>query len=210
MTIVLGLTGGIASGKSTVSQHFKSLNIEVVDADLIAREVMRAGQPVVKKIAEIFGKEILDSDGEINRQRLGKIIFNSKIKRDQLNKLVQRKIRDNIIEQRNKLLEEDKEIIILDIPLLYEQNYDEFVDDVMLVYVDTATQKKRLMKRESHLSETEALNRIKAQIPLDKKAKKADIIVDNSRTIKETTDQVDSWLKNAYGFDIDGKNIFKE
>lgn len=205
MTIILGLTGGIASGKSTVSQHFKSLNIEVVDADLIAREVMRAGQPVVKKIAELFGKEVLDSDGEINRQRLGELIFNSKVKRDQLNQLVQRKIRDNIIEQRNQLLEEEKELIVLDIPLLYEQNYDELVDDVMLVYVDEATQKKRLMKRESHLSEKEAVNRIKAQLPLDEKAKKADVVIDNSRAIKETVDQVDNWLKKTYAFDIEGK-----
>lgn len=202
MTIVLGLTGGIASGKSTVSQHFKSLNIEVVDADLIAREVMRAGQPVVKKIAEIFGKEILNSKGEINRQRLGKLIFNSEEKRKQLDQLVQTKIRENIIEQKNQLLNEERKLIVLDIPLLYEQNYDEIVDEVMLVYVDEATQKKRLMKRESHLTENEAMSRIKAQIPLNEKAKKADIIIDNRHNIKETINQVDNWLKKDCDFDI--------
>lgn len=202
MTIVLGLTGGIASGKSTVSQHFKSLNIEVVDADLIAREVMRAGQPVVKKIAEIFGEEILDSKGEINRQRLGKLIFNSEEKRKQLDQLVQTKIRENIIEQKNQLLNEERKLIVLDIPLLYEQNYDEIVDEVMLVYVDEATQKKRLMKRESHLTENEAMSRIKAQIPLNEKAKKADIIIDNRHNIKETINQVDNWLKKDCDFDI--------
>ncbi|MDN6731583.1 MAG: dephospho-CoA kinase, partial [Atopostipes suicloacalis] len=124
MTKVLGLTGGIASGKTTVSNYLKSLGIDVIDADIIAREVMQAGEPVVLEIAEAFGNEMLLPNGEIDRQRLGESIFQSEIKREKLNQLVQGKIYREIMNQRNELLKKDNQLIVLDIPLLYEKNYE--------------------------------------------------------------------------------------
>lgn len=202
MTKVLGLTGGIASGKTTVSNYLKSLGIDVIDADIIAREVMQAGEPVVLEIAEAFGNEMLLPNGEIDRQRLGESIFQSEIKREKLNQLVQGKIYREIMNQRNELLKKDNQLIVLDIPLLYEKNYEKMVDAVMVVYVDPATQKKRLMLREEQLSETDAMNRIQAQMPLKEKAKKADILINNNQTVKETISQVNNWLNKACGFDF--------
>lgn len=195
MTKILGLTGGIASGKTTVSNYFKKLTIDVIDADKIAHRIMRAGQPVVKEIAAHFGEEVLLENGEINRERLGKIIFSSDSKREQLNDIVQGKIRKKIEEKRNELL--DKEIIVLDIPLLYEKNYEDLVDQVMVVYVDPEVQKKRLMDRDPQLKEEDALNRIHSQMPLEEKARKTDLVINNNGTRENTMQQVREWLEES-------------
>lgn len=195
MAKILGLTGGIASGKTTVSNYFKKLKVDVVDADEIAHEIMRAGQPVVGEIAAYFGEEILLENGEINRERLGKIVFESDEKREKLNQIVQKKIRKKIKEERDKLL--DKELIVLDIPLLYEQSYEDLVDQVMVVSVKETAQKKRLMDRNSQLTEEDAMNRIASQMSLKEKVRKADIVIDNNGSIENTMEQVRDWLKES-------------
>lgn len=195
MAKILGLTGGIASGKTTVSNYFKKLKVDVVDADEIAHEIMRAGQPVVGEIAAYFGEEILLENGEINRERLGKIVFESDEKREKLNQIVQKKIRKKIKEERDKLL--DKELIVLDIPLLYEQFYEDLVDQVMVVSVKETVQKKRLMDRNSQLTEEDAMNRIASQMSLEEKVRKADIVIDNNGSIENTMEQVRDWLKES-------------
>ena len=195
MAKILGLTGGIASGKTTVSNYFKKLKVDVVDADEIAHKIMRAGQPVVGEIAAYFGEEVLLENGEINRERLGKIVFESDEKREKLNQIVQKKIRKKIKEERDKLL--DKKLIVLDIPLLYEQSYEELVDQVMVVSVKETIQKKRLMDRNSQLTEEDALNRIASQMPLEEKVRKADVIIDNNGSIESTVEQVRDWLKES-------------
>lgn len=195
MTKILGLTGGIASGKSTVSKYFSSLNIPIVDADLVAREVMRAGSPAVKEIEEQFGEEVLLDNGEINRTYLGDLIFTYPEKRKQLNQIVQGRIREAMEAEKAKYIKENPPLIILDVPLLFEENYETEVDEVMVVYVDFETQKERLMKRNKDLSEDDALNRILSQIPLAEKAKQADILIDNNGTIEQTIQQVKDWLK---------------
>lgn len=197
MTKLLGLTGGIASGKSTVSKYFASLNIPIIDADLIAREVMRAGSPAVATIQEQFGEEVISADGEINRGYLGELIFTYPEKREQLNGIVQGIIRAEIERQVDNFLEKSPPLIILDLPLLYEENYQTEVDEVMVVYVDADVQKERLMKRNSELTEEDAIKRILSQIPLSEKAKLADILIDNNGTIEHTIDQVKLWLKAA-------------
>ena len=196
MAKVLGLTGGIASGKTTVSNYFKSFGIDVIDADKVAHEIMRAGQPVVKEIAAIFGEDIILENGEIDRKRLGKIVFESDAEREKLDMLVQSRIRQKIEEKRNDLLAKNKELIVLDIPLLYERNYNDFVDEVMVVYVDESVQKERLMNRDMELSEKDALNRIASQMPLVEKAKKADTVINNNETIEKTRHQIDQWLED--------------
>lgn len=194
MTILLGLTGGIASGKSTVSNYFKKLNIPVVDADQVAREVMRVGQPVVQDIGEEFGKEYLLESGEIDRPRLGKTIFTYPEKRHRLNEIVQGEIRKQLKIRTQELLAKEPPLIVMDIPLLYEGKYDEKFDAVMVVYVDEMTQKERLMRRNPHLTEKDALNRIKSQMPIAEKAERADILIDNNGSIEQTIAQVKDWL----------------
>lgn len=197
MTKILGLTGGIASGKSTVSKYFASLNIPIIDADLVAREVMRAGSPAVKDIREEFGEEVLLENGEINREYLGELVFTYPEKRKQLNEIVQGRIRTEIADQTKALLEKNPPLIILDIPLLYEETYETEVDEVMVVYVDADVQKERLLKRNTDLTEEDALNRILSQIPLAEKAKLADVLIDNNGTIEQTLAQVRDWLKTT-------------
>ncbi|MDN6161625.1 MAG: dephospho-CoA kinase [Atopostipes sp.] len=205
MTKTLGLTGGIASGKTTISNYFKSLGIAVIDADRVAHDLMRAGQPIVLKIAELFGEDVLHATGEINRKRLGDIIFQSDKEREKLNQLVQKKIRKEITENKKTLLEKEEELIVLDIPLLYEEEYGDMVDEIMVVYVDAETQINRLMKRENNLSKKDALNRIASQMPLKEKAKKADVLINNNGRLKETIDQVNKWLRKECGFIIEEK-----
>lgn len=199
MSLVLGLTGGIASGKSTVSRYFKSLEVPIVDADLIAREVMKAGSPTVSTIRKQFGDEVILDNGEIDRKRLGKIIFASSEKREQLNSIVQATIRTEILNQKNKLVAEKYPLVVLDVPLLYEESFEQAVDLVMVVYVDVEIQKERLLKRNPELLEIEAENRIQSQMPLDKKAALADVVIDNNGAIEETIKQVNNWVERAIG-----------
>lgn len=198
MTKVLGLTGGIASGKSTVSNYLDDLDIPIVDADRVARDVMRAGTSTVEKVAEQFGEEVLQENGEIDREYLGNLIFTYPEKRKQLNDIVHSEIRGVILAVKEKMLEKEPPLIVLDIPLLYEADYENEVDEVMVVYVDSATQKERLLKRNPDLSESEALNRIYSQKSLEDKAKLADVLVDNNGTIKQTIKQVDNWLASNF------------
>lgn len=203
MTKIIGLTGGIASGKSTVSHYFKALNIPVIDADRIAREVMGAGQPVIAEIVETFGQDVLHENGEIDRKRLGTIIFETAKQREELNKLVQPKIRAAITKEINRFVQQNEPLIVLDIPLLYEEAYEELVDEVMVINVDAALQKERLMKRDPNLTAAEACNRITAQMPLAEKAARADIVIDNNRTVQDTLDQVKRWLEVNHDFKQD-------
>lgn len=195
MTKIVGLTGGIASGKSTISNFFKEQGIPVIDADRIAHEVMRAGEPAVEEIRQAFGNEVIQKNGEIDRDKLGVIIFESDEKRDKLNRIVHGEIRKRIKEKRNQLIEEKHPLIILDIPLLFEAGYDNEVDEVLLVYVDRETQIERLLARDSHLTRKDAINRIQSQMPLEEKVKRADIKINNERTIEETIQQVKKWLE---------------
>ena len=197
MTKVLGLTGGIASGKSTVSNYFKKQNIPVVDADIVAREVMRAGQPVVAKVQEAFGAEVILENGEIDRERLGKIVFGNEEKRRLLDRIVRDEIRKQITSESKALQAEGHALIVLDIPLLFEGKFQDEVDEVMVIYVDGATQKARLLKRNTELTEEDAENRIHSQMPLDEKVKQADILIDNNGTIEHTLKQVENWLETA-------------
>lgn len=198
MTTVLGLTGGIASGKSTVSNFFKDKQIPVVDADIVARDVMRAGQPVVAEIAEIFGQDYILENGEIDRAKLGKAIFTYEEKRKQLNQIVQGEIRKEIIRQQEAFLTEKHPLIVLDIPLLYEGQYETVVDTVMVVYVNPKTQHERLLKRNPELSDEDVKNRIGSQMSLEEKAQRADILIDNNGTVAETIAQVEEWLAQKF------------
>lgn len=186
---IFGLTGSIASGKSTVSSFLKELNIPIIDADLIAKEVVEIGQPAYKNIVEAFGSEILLESGEINRPLLGSIIFNNKEKRLQLNDIVHPEVRREMKEQVDRYINQGEPLVILDIPLLYEGNSIELVEKVIVVTVSEENQLKRLMAR-NELSKEDALLRIASQIPVKEKAARADYVIDNNGDFKDTKRQV--------------------
>lgn len=195
MTFILGLTGGIATGKSTVGRFFESQGIPVVDADKGARQVMEPGQAAYHAVVKTFGQEILTEDGTIDRTRLGAIVFNDPAKLSKLNETVHSHVLNWIKEEKDKLIKAGHPMVVLDIPLLYEIGFENEVDAVMVIYVDPETQLKRLMKRDN-LSENEAQIRIAAQASIDSKAEKADIIIDNRGGIDETENQLRTWIDN--------------
>ncbi len=195
MTFILGLTGGIATGKSTVGRFFESQGIPVVDADKGARQVMEPGQAAYHAVVKTFGQEILKEDRTIDRTRLGAIVFNDPAKLSKLNETVHSHVLNWIKEEKDKLIKAGHPLVVLDIPLLYEIGFENEVDAVMVIYVDPETQLKRLMKRDN-LSENEAKIRIAAQASIDSKAEKADIVIDNRGGIDETENQLRTWLDN--------------
>lgn len=198
MTFVLGLTGGIASGKTTVSNHFKTLQIPVIDADIIARKVMEPGQAALQKVVAAFGQDILLADGTLNRKKLGEIVFTHPEKLEQLNKIVQKEIYTHILSEKEKFIMKGVPLIVLDIPLLFEAGYEDEVDEIMVVYTTHENQLKRLMKR-NQLSEAEAQARIQSQLSLNVKKEKADSVIDNNGSVEKTLEQVDAWLSEQKG-----------
>ncbi|MGR3207778.1 dephospho-CoA kinase [Bacillus glycinifermentans] len=196
MTLVIGLTGGIASGKSTVAHMFQKRGITVVDADVIAKEAVEKGMPAYRKIAETFGAGVLLDNGGIDRKKLGELVFQNEDKRMQLNAIVHPEVRKTMIKERDKAIQAKERFVVLDIPLLYESGLEHLTDKVLVVWVPKELQLERLMERNS-LSEKEALNRIHAQLSLDEKKKKADAVIDNSGSLKDTETQLhqllDTW-----------------
>ncbi|MEK4383214.1 dephospho-CoA kinase [Aeribacillus sp. FSL K6-2848] len=195
MTMIIGLTGGIASGKSTVSEMLKKRGIPVIDADLIAREVVEVGKKAYTEIVNAFGKEILNEDLTINRARLGYIVFQNEDKREKLNSIVHPEVRLEMKRRQEQLISEGAKAVVLDIPLLFESNLKHLVDKVIVVYTGEKNQLERLMKR-NNFSKKEALSRINAQMPLKEKVKFADAVINNDGTLEETEQQLENILMN--------------
>lgn len=195
MTLVIGLTGSIGTGKSTVSKYIKSLNIPLVDADLIAREVVEPGEVAYEKIKSTFGQEVFHEDGRLNREALGHIIFNDKGKREQLNAIVHPEIRKKMLAQRNQAIKAEEKCVVMDIPLLFESGLTDFVEKIIVVATDEATQLERLMNRDQANIDV-AQSRIKSQIPITSKIEKADAVIDNNGSLAETYAQIEKILKN--------------
>lgn len=185
---VIGLTGGIATGKSTVSKMFQKNNIPVIDTDKIARDVMEINHAAYLKVVAYFGIEILLPTGEINRKKLGEIIFDNKEKRERLNSIVHPEVKKVVLEEIKVYQGLGYEIVVVDVPLLFESKFDKLCDITIVVYVEEQIQYERLMKRDN-LSFEEAKKRIEAQMKLSDKVKLADFIIDNSGTIKNTEKQ---------------------
>lgn len=189
MNLIVGLTGGIASGKSTISQMILELGFPIVDADIVAREVVEIGEDTYTKLLESFGKEILHEDKTLNRQALGNIIFHDEEKRLHLNSIMHPAIRQRIQQKKNKYLEEGLHTVFLDIPLLLEGEETYGTDKILVVSVTSELQLERLMKR-NHLSEVDAKARISSQMSLSEKVALADAVIDNSGTIEESKKQL--------------------
>ncbi|ERN52508.1 dephospho-CoA kinase [Alkalihalophilus marmarensis] len=199
--MLIGLTGGIASGKSTVSNWLSEHGYPIIDADKIARDVVEPGRGAYEEIVGQFGRDILFEDGTINRKKLGSIIFKDEKKRSELNQIVHPAVRREMLAQKDRYEAEGHETIIFDIPLLFESNLFHLVDRVMLVYVDKQTQLNRLLERDQAGSE-DAKARIASQLPLEDKKSRADYIVDNSGSLEETFQQLQNviqhWSKEPF------------
>ncbi|MGG4042213.1 dephospho-CoA kinase [Bacillus smithii] len=190
MAAIIGLTGGIASGKSTVSSLLKEKGFTVIDADVAARIVVQPGEDAYKKIVETFGKDILLENGEINRPKLGDLVFRDEQKRLQLNSIVHPAVRKQMLLEKEQAIRNGKQTIFFDIPLLFESGLTWMVDKTIVVYVDENIQLQRLMKRNG-LDKEAAEIRISAQMPLEEKASKADAVINNNGTIAETKQQLE-------------------
>ncbi|KKB43317.1 dephospho-CoA kinase [Bacillus thermotolerans] len=189
MAVIIGLTGSIASGKSTVSRLLQELGYTIVDADVAARKVVEPGQPALQQIAEAFGEGILLPDGSLDRAKLGERIFNNEEERKKLNSIIHPAVRQFMKDEKEAAIEAGKQTIIMDIPLLYESKLTWMVGKVIVVYVDKDTQLQRLMAR-NQLDEDAAKARIASQLPLAEKAAQADAVIDNNGTIEETKEQL--------------------
>jgi dephospho-CoA kinase len=186
---VLGLTGGIGSGKTIVGEMFAQFGAEIIDADQLARDVVEPGQPALGEIVERFGRDVLQADGRLDRARLGGIVFADAAARAALNAITHPRIRERI----EAAVSERKDrsgVLILVIPLLYESARTDLVETVIVVWVDQQTQLRRLLER-GGLTAEQARQRIAAQMSLDQKRALADHVIDNRGTPEETRRQVE-------------------
>ncbi len=186
--IVVGLTGGIASGKTTAVNYFKQFKLPVIDCDQIVKELWKTNKEMVHKAESLFEFTI---EKEEDFKKIADVIFNQSKKREKLNHIVHPYVFKEIEHQKEKLLNEP--LIIIDMPLLIEVKYMHHVDYVCLVYVDLETQIERLMKRD-RLHKEDALKRIQSQMPLDQKRTYADYIFDNSNSQNYLYHQMDMFL----------------
>jgi dephospho-CoA kinase len=185
MTRIIGLTGGIASGKSTVSKFFKDEGIPVIDTDQIAHDLLQKGTSVYDEIIHHFSKDILLTDQSINRKKLGQIIFANKGMRDLLNSIVHPQVYKMVDLELERYTELETPFVVVDVPLLYETGFEEQCDAVIVVYTSLEQQISRLVSRDM-IDQTYAEMKINAQMPLSEKAEKATYVIDNSFSILET------------------------
>ncbi|HDM8818883.1 TPA: dephospho-CoA kinase [Staphylococcus aureus] len=177
MPKVIGLTGGIASGKSTVSELLSVFGFKVVDADKAAREAVKKGSKGLAQVREVFGDEAIDENGEMNRRYMGDLVFNHPEKRLELNAIIHPIVRDIMKEEKQEYLKQGYNVI-MDIPLLFENELENTVDEVWVVYTSESIQMDRLMQR-NNLSLEDAKARVYSQISIDKKSRMADHVIDN-------------------------------
>ncbi|MBK0039655.1 MULTISPECIES: dephospho-CoA kinase [Leuconostoc] len=194
--LLVGLTGGIATGKSTVSGMLRDAGLPIVDADVVAREVVEPGTTTLEKIKLAFGPSVIDN-GVLNRRRLGDIVFSNRQELARLNDIMQPAISRAMADKINFWRMQQVPILILDVPLLFERHYekDGKIDKIIVVATDEATQLERLKLR-NQLSDLQARNRIRSQLPLKDKVAQADYVIDNNQDQKSLTQQVAALIEN--------------
>ena len=189
MTKVIGLTGGIASGKSTISNIFKEVGWPVIDADQTARQVVMPGSLGLAQIVSRFGSQVLQPDGTLDRATLGSMVFDDPQNLSDLDQIEHPLIMAAIDQQLAGFKKQGLPVVVLDVPLLFETGMDQECDLTVLAVVDRKTQLERLMKRD-HCSKAAALKRINAQMPLEEKMRRADVTIDNNGSLAQTRLQV--------------------
>jgi len=192
----IGLTGGIATGKSSVSAWLSAKGAKLIDADLIAREVMMPGHPVLAQVVQRFGEEMLQADGTLDRKKLGEHIFTHPEERKSLEEITHPAIRETIQTRTLELEQQYPDtLVVADIPLLLEAKGVYTFDQIMVVYVPQAVQLERLILRDG-LTEEQAWKRINAQMDIEQKKKVADIVIDNSGTLEDTYAQLEQFWQS--------------
>lgn len=193
--MIIGLTGSIATGKSTVAAMLKEFGLPIVDADIVARQVVEPGSETLAKIAEAFGNDVIREDGTMDREKVGSIIFHKPERRQELNNIIHPAIRTEMLRQRDELIANGAEHVVMDIPLLFESKLQHFVEKILVVSVKEETQLARLMERNG-FSEEEAKARIATQLPVSVKAEAADAVVYNDGTLGDSKEQLTLILKS--------------
>jgi dephospho-CoA kinase len=197
--MLVGLTGGIASGKSTVADMLRHAGARIIDADRIAREVVDPGKPAWLAIQQVFGDAVLLPDDTIDRKRLGSMVFNDPALRRKLEEIVHPRVRsqiDALVARYRKI--DPHAIIVQDVPLLIETGIQARFSDIILVYVPAEMQLQRLIQRDA-ISRADAQARLDAQMPIEAKRKRASIIIDNSGSLEETENQVNTIYAELVG-----------
>lgn len=195
MTKVIGLTGGIASGKSTVSKMLAAAGFPIIDADQVVRTLQQPGSRGLQVLEQTFGSGILSANGELDRAALGQIVFDDDQQRTRLNELMQPMIWNEIWRQVDQFRRQNIPWVVLDVPLLIEQHYDRDCDLVVVVAVDHDIQRQRLVER-NHLTVGQAEARIASQMPLTQKKLAADIVLDNNGNLTQLRQQVAELLEH--------------
>ena len=191
---IIGLTGGIASGKSTISKMIEQLGFTVLDADIASRKVIEPGEEAYLKVKEAFGNDVFHEDGTLNRAELGKLIFNNEEKRLLLNSIMHPAVRKWMNNRQEEAFNRGEKVVFQDIPLLFEGKMQQYFNHTILVYVDADVQLERLMKRNA-FSREEALARIHSQMPLVEKRALADEVINNNGSEEESKEQLMEILK---------------
>lgn len=186
---VIGLTGGIASGKSTVTQLLREQQITVLDADAIAWQLAQPDEALWQAYIERYGDRVLLPDRQLNRQAVADIVFAQPEEKQWMDGMAHPIIRDEIKKQLSAAAQAGERLIVLDVPLLYEAGWDDMVEQVWLVYVSREVQLQRLMARNGYNLQ-EAQLRINAQMPMEEKRKRAQIVIDNNGTRQELETRV--------------------
>lgn len=195
---IIGITGGIASGKSTVTNFLRQKGFQVVDADAVVHQLQKPSGRLYQVLVEHFGEKILLENGELNRPLLASLIFSNPEEQEWSKRTQGEIIREELATLRYQLVQSE-DVFFMDIPLLFEQGYDSWFDEIWLVYVDKKTQIERLMNRD-HLNIEEAQARLESQLSLSKKKKLASHIIDNSGTQKELVNQVANLLEGGVSY----------
>lgn len=194
----VGLTGGIGSGKSTVSSLLKHKGITIIDADLVSREVMEKYPKVSEEIKNQFGEQFFDSEGKLLRRKLGDFIFRYHVERKKLENIIIPFIKQEIFQELEEYDSGGVKVCVVDAPTLIENGMHEMMDLNILVWVDKANQIIRLRERDK-LSDEQITNRINAQMDLDRKKEYVNFIIDNSKNIAYTKEQVEEVVSVLYG-----------
>jgi dephospho-CoA kinase len=196
MTAVVGLTGGIGSGKSTVARMLHALGATVIDADAIVHELQAKGQPMVDELARAFGPGVLTADGALDRKALGAIVFRDEAARARLNTIVHPPVGAEFARRLAAAIADGVPLVVLDIPLLFEGRESgkgsaaaRNVQTTVVVWVPERVQLQRQIARDACTRE-DALARVRSQLPLDRKRELADHVIDNSGSLEDTTRQV--------------------
>ncbi len=197
-SIILGITGGIGSGKSTVSSFLKEIGAAVIDADLISRQVVMPGEKALEELTEVFGNDILDDWGQLQRKKLAEIVFNNREKLEKLNgilhKYVAKRIKDNVKEQ----LINNTNIIVIDAPIPIKEGFLDLCHQVWTVSADKELRIRRIMQR-SEMTYEEAVSRINSQLSEQEYLRVADIVIDNNRDYSHLKEQVICELNRLLG-----------